>query len=277
MNLLIAALIAAGIFSFAGDKSVNLEEREAQVAASSHNMYHQDLNEASPLEQYLAGDVSRSGDPMTAFGGPGREITVFNHDPLMAFGGPGEEVSSEWAFAAAREATNFQEKDGVIVLKEVSSEWAFALADDAKNFQEKNGVIVAKVVDKDFRDYALRQSPASPLDRAIEQHFATVVTVPASDSALDRAIEQHFAGIASFEGVASPVASSPASPLEQYLAGDVSRSGDKDYRDYALRDGSRPEAPVVLASSATGAMGGILNYSNNSLLADNGKEIIHVP
>jgi hypothetical protein len=234
------------------------------------------------------------------------------------------------------------------VLKEVSSEWAFALADDAKNFQEKNGVIVAKVVDKDFRDYALRQSPASPLDRAIEQHFATVVTVPASDSALDRAIEQHFAGIASFEGVASPVASSPASPLEQYLAGDVSRSGDKDYRDYAmresvgpatdadvafqgnlnvsfqgapgpevepgtgpsfwaesvaldarsfsgdkslqeaqatdrdyrdyaLRDGSRPEAPVVLASSATGAMGGILNYSNNSLLADNGKEIIHVP
>jgi hypothetical protein len=216
MNLLIAALIAAGIFSFAGDKSVNLEEREAQVAASSHNMYHQDLNEASPLEQYLAGDVSRSGDPMTAFGGPGREITVFNHDPLMAFGGPGreitvfnhdplmafggpgEEVSSEWAFAAAREATNFQEKDGVIVLKEVSSEWAFALADDAKNFQEKNGVIVAKVVDKDFRDYA-------------------------------------------------------------------------------LRDGSRPEAPVVLAISATGAMGGILNYSNNSLLADNGKEIIYVP
>jgi hypothetical protein len=177
---------------------VNLEEREAQVAASSHNMYHQDLNEASPLEQYLAGDVSRSGDPMTAFGGPGREITVFNHDPLMAFGGPGEEVSSEWAFAAAREATNFQEKDGVIVLKEVSSEWAFALADDAKNFQEKNGVIVAKVVDKDFRDYA-------------------------------------------------------------------------------LRDGSRPEAPVVLAISATGAMGGILNYSNNSLLADNGKEIIYVP
>jgi hypothetical protein len=198
MNLLIAALIAAGIFSFAGDKSVNLEEREAQVAASSHNMYHQDLNEASPLEQYLAGDVSRSGDLMTAFGGPGREITVFNHDPLMAFGGPGEEVSSEWAFAAAREATNFQEKDGVIVLKEVSSEWAFALADDAKNFQEKNGVIVAKVVDKDFRDYA-------------------------------------------------------------------------------LRDGSRPEAPVVLAISATGAMGGILNYSNNSLLADNGKEIIYVP
>jgi hypothetical protein len=161
MNLLIAALIAAGIFSFAGDKSVNLEEREAQVANATVNMWD--------LEAVEKGLDTR-------------------HARVH--------IASEFS--------------GHPEVKELPVLWA--------------------------RD---RKAPV----RKVESYGPPSLNVVA-----------YSAG----RGEATPAA-------------------DRDYRDYALRDGSRPEAPVVLANSATGSVGGILNYSNNSLLADNGKEIIYVP